>query len=421
MTGNGSAWSYRANPSGFFLVALAVAFQVLITPTIAGNPIRIGTADVLLPFALALAILQWATGRLPRPTPVVAHFWLWLAAITLWMTVSLAIGYWETGGWQKWALINKYMGWYVLIGFMLVGMWAAQTASSNQIRLFVRVFVGIAAAISGLDLLVFVVMQAVDQFAFPRLNGWTGNPNSFGYMIAVAVVIMMPMLREKPLFSRRYDPLIMGILFATLLYSGSRSAWVGVGVGIVFLATLRIWMPSLLLRSGIICIVISVIIYLFQLLVAPHVGKITSAIDPYFMRPTIIMDSGITHRMRIMSDAIEMWTRHPIRGIGLGTFYWADAQRYDTPATIHNSALWLLCETGLIGLALFTALLATAVRALWRALRSATSDPLALGGAASLAVMVGASVGMEALYQRHVWFLAGYALIACLRRETTDG
>lgn len=412
--------------AGWSLAALAVAFQVLMTPTIGGNPIRIGAADALLPILLAFALWQWASGRMAPPRLSLPRFWWWLAALTLWLTISLVIGRSATGGWQKWALINKYGGWFILCGFLIVGMWAAQRLEQDQRDRFIRFFCATAAIISIIDILLFMVMQVIDPFVFPRLTGWAGNPNSFGYLLAVITVIALPAIHRNRLFGLRGDQWFIGLLTTALLFSGSRSAWVGTVCGLAVLMLLHEVPWRIVVRGAILGVLLSCVVSglpwltnwvlksLLQLSPSP-------SLSPYFLRHDIAQDSGVNHRVRIMIDAFAMWRAHPVLGVGLGTFYWADTIRHsNAPATIHNSALWLLCETGLVGLASFTAFFIGVGRSLWSKLRVCRPDPLAVGSAAALAVLLGASVGMEAIYQRHVWFLAGYALAACGASRARD-
>ena len=78
------------------------------------------------------------------------------------------------------------------------------------------------------------------------------------------------------------------------------------------------------------------------------------------------------------------------------------------PVSIHNTALWLLTETGIIGLLLFTFFVVYAIRKILTA--SNKYDELILGGTAVLILFVLASLTTEVMYQRHLWFIAGLTL-----------
>ena len=84
--------------------------------------------------------------------------------------------------------------------------------------------------------------------------------------------------------------------------------------------------------------------------------------------------------------------------------------RDDISGTIHNSILWLLAETGLIGAALFSIFFLIVTRNLYLAGRAPEADPLLFGVLGILLVFAGASIGTEVLYQRYLWFLTALAL-----------
>ena len=99
-------------------------------------------------------------------------------------------------------------------------------------------------------------------------------------------------------------------------------------------------------------------------------------------------------------------------GIGLGGFLWSHRSSNDPlrGIQIHATPLWLLVETGIVGLALFAAFYFAVMRALlWRNGKW-EKDPVLIGIAAALVVMGVASIGTEILYQRYLWFLAGLGL-----------
>ena len=75
----------------------------------------------------------------------------------------------------------------------------------------------------------------------------------------------------------------------------------------------------------------------------------------------------------------------------------------------HSTYLWLLTETGAIGLLIWMSFLALALRALVRGCRD-DHDGIITAVAAVLVVFMVMSVGMEAMYQRHVWLLLGAGL-----------
>ncbi len=105
-----------------------------------------------------------------------------------------------------------------------------------------------------------------------------------------------------------------------------------------------------------------------------------------------------------------MWRENPIFGAGVGVFYHRElTSGAPNPAVPHNTALWLLSETGIAGVAVVAGAGLFLFRHLMRALSAAGGAVRGhlLASCAILALHVGASVGMDCFYQRPLWLFAG--------------
>ncbi|MEW5727612.1 MAG: O-antigen ligase family protein, partial [Pseudomonadota bacterium] len=398
--------------AGWILAAFAITFQVLVNIPVGGGYLRLGASDLLLP--VFAGVVAWHAARHPAQVPrwIVPGLWFWLAALTAWLTVALVIGHGRIGAWQEWALVNKFAGWFVLVAYLVVGGWVAQFAGRPDEDRFVRWLAVLAAGLSLVSLARYLVMQAVNPELYPRLEGIAGNPNSFGCLLAVAWVVLVAVQSDRQVMSVRHFHWTIVSLNIGLLYAGSRSSWLGLVLGLAVLQAFHCipWRPLLRASavSAVLCALIAQVPPFIHATIPPEDAPNLS--EPYFLRPSMVDDTGVSHRVRLMREALALWQENPVAGVGLGTFYWADRQAHGgTGAVIHNTALWLLTETGLVGVALFGGFFLAGTLRLWRRLRL-EPDPLGVGILATLAIFLGASVGMEAMYQRHLWFLAGYAL-----------
>ncbi len=109
-------------------------------------------------------------------------------------------------------------------------------------------------------------------------------------------------------------------------------------------------------------------------------------------------------------------------GIGIGTYYQAHRDVPNVADTIHNTFLWLLTETGIVGAGLFPGFFLAIFLALLRGARGPPAgDPFLWGTLGVLLVFAGASVGTEILYQRYFWFLLGLALAVPYRPGREPG
>lgn len=83
---------------------------------------------------------------------------------------------------------------------------------------------------------------------------------------------------------------------------------------------------------------------------------------------------GQAGRLALASDAVEIWSRHPLLGVGPGNS-WPYMHRYSTLDTPHNQYVNVLLEFGAVGLACFVWFLAAALKTGRDALRRARDGP----------------------------------------------
>jgi O-antigen ligase len=132
--------------------------------------------------------------------------------------------------------------------------------------------------------------------------------------------------------------------------------------------------------------------------------------SPYLINKENVQKNSVQARIASAFKALEMWRGAPIIGEGLGSYRHAIEGQSDIADTIHNSFLWLLAETGLVGALLFLAFFGIVLYSLYRASRVPNADPLIAGVFGVLLVFAGASIGTEIMYQRYFWFLMGLAI-----------
>lgn len=425
------------------LVLLAISFQLQTTLDLWGNVLRTSVADLFAPFLLVGAIAHVARTTVSMPACRVRGLWVWLALLSGWMLVALFIGYLHTGSFQAWAVLNKFTGWFVLLGYFVLGCWVGGVLDIGFRDRFLRTFFVTGWAISAYSILVFALarLNVLDPFfigllapegALYRPEGFLANPNAFGYLVAVLLALQAPFVKNRLLFSPRVHCLGAAIAVVALVFSGSRSAWLGLMIAWPALFALQ----ALDLReslkalglAGIVCVFLAYAPQLANVIYVPD-GQETAQAGPasaqslYILRDNIASDQGIQVRLKLTREALDAWRRAPVTGIGLGGFLWEQKQaQKPNPATIHNTFLWLLTETGVIGVGLFAAFFLACLRGLVQRGRRVERDHFSMGVFGALLVFAGASLGMEAMYQRHLWFLLGCALVipARARAPLTD-
>ena len=438
--------------SGKFWSLFAISLQVALTIDLGGNAIRIGVSDLLIPLILVVVILHRGLG--PAITFFAAQraIALWLVAAGVWLAISLMIAYFRFDSVIAWALINKLAGWLVLVSYLFVG-WVVTMHNPELPKSFCQAFIGFAA----LTGLIAIAMKVAMQIRFPllagsyssylqfmenigpsnsilsfagkqyfRLQGFFENPNAFGVLIASTAVLLAPSMRGRQLFAPALQTSVMVVLLATVVLSGSRSAWVGLGAGCLALVFLR----AVDMRRMLACAVLAAgFLMALELLQDVAVRwSLQQSGQAGAAGPRDLLDyarttagfslSSSAIRWEMTKDAIDHWLSFPVFGGGLGSEIMRQyrAGQVDV-VSIHSTPLWLLTETGLVGLFIFGALAVACLRALLHSSEREARMPIQSGTVGVGAVYIGASVGMETLYQRYGWFLFGMAVVATYSRQ----
>jgi hypothetical protein len=269
--------------------------------------------------------------------------------------------------------------------------------SWNHLRWIFRVFVS-AVTIHSVLFLMVMLAQNFGLLSWPsmnlggaRLTGLLIDPNAFGGLILVALIInATTRAHGQPLLRGHAALFANAALAAALMFTYSRSAWVGgilalTGFALLFprralTGFLRL-LPALALAGAIIAVTI-----------LPTVLKLAQ-------RPDQVQD-----RVSILTLAFNDFFSHPILGIGLGTSDVLHGQ------IVHNTTIWFLTEFGPLGLISILGFVASHGAMAYTAHRRLAPPQRVLPAAFLLAHVgvYGLSMGIESLYQRHWWLvLAG--------------
>jgi putative inorganic carbon (HCO3(-)) transporter len=182
-----------------------------------------------------------------------------------------------------------------------------------------------------------------------------------------------------------------------ILFTFSRSAWVGLAVAFLLLFLIR---PTVAMRPLLAGVVAAPLVVMLM------GRRFLPILDEMASRPKQVQE-----RFDLIHQALQAFVRHPLLGGGLGSF------RLGAGVVAHNSAMWFLADFGVVGLTVFIAFLAWFFVKAWYAFRFAPQreQPLALALLLAHAAMVGVAMGIEAFYQRHWWMVlaliaSGYSL-----------
>lgn len=338
-----------------------------------------------------------------------------LAALIVWVTCSIALS--ENYG----RALSEVSNWYVAA--LIFVIFATTLRTERDVRLVVAAFVfgavmsvSIGLAATGLQPVDSAIETATHTEG--RLKGGSSDPNYLAAGIVPAIVL------------------------AAGLATTTRSALWRWAIGMA-VAVLAIGLAATQSRGGFLALIAAAAAAL--VLVRRHRMQILAglallagfvalmlATTPGAWERVTRMDGGGNGRSDLWTVAWRVGQEHPVTGVGISDFA-AEAHRYvrrpgqlteaaqivDRPHVAHNTYLQVLTELGVVGLALFVALLLALLTITYRAARdlSARGQP-ALASLAS-ALFVAQLAWLVALFfisaagDRRLWVLL--ALGAVLR------
>lgn len=346
-------------------------------------------ADCFLLLALLLALSQ---------LKYIKTVWtIWHFAIALTFVLGSIVTAVRFGELNRYELVNKDAG--LLLPFLSYAAITSAITEWEDLRRILRVFVlsvvleNLVAVAGFLAAYFLGVTTPFTRYEGLRLSGMLLDPNAYGGLLVVALVICegaswgaAPLFKGWTFWVSRLT-LALGILFTF-----SRSAWIGLGLAALLLVMVR---PALVVRfvliglAGIPCL----------LLLLGH--RFVPVFREMASRPRQVQE-----RFELVNEALQIFARHPFLGGGLGSF------RLAVGEVAHNSAMWFLADFGIVGLVVLMGFLAWFFGKAWFAYRFAPAkeQPLVLALLLAHAAMLGVAMGIEAFYQRHWWLV--FSLIA---------
>ena len=382
-----------------YVALLPYLFQV-------GDRLNFAPSDCFLLLVLVLAAAQLKYHR--------SAWTIWHIGILVTFVLGSLVAAMRFGELDRYELLNKDAG--LLLPFLSYVVITSTITEWEDLRRILRIFTLSVVVENLLAIGAFLaayflgVETPFTRYEGLRLSGMLLDPNAYGGLLVVALVVCegaswgpAPLFQRSMLWFSRLT-LALGILFTF-----SRSAWIGLGLAFLFLLALR---PTLALRPVLAGMVAApCLILLMGRRFLPIFEELAS-------RPKQVQE-----RFDLIHQGLQAFVRHPLLGGGLGSF------RLGAGEVAHNSAMWFLADFGIAGLAALVAFLAWFFAKGWFAYRFAprTEQPVALALFLAHAAMVGVAMGIEAFYQRYWWLVlaliaSGYSLTirpaGSLRHET---
>jgi putative inorganic carbon (hco3(-)) transporter len=338
-----------------------------------------------------LLVLLLAAGQLKYRK---AAWSIWHFGIPALFAVGSLVAAVRFGALDQYELLNKDAG--LLLPFL---SYAAITSSINSwedLRRILRVFTLSVAlqnilCVGGfLAAYFFGVVNPFTRYAGQRLSGMLIDPNAYGGLLVAALVICEgASMGQAPLFRGPTLWLCRVTLGMGLLFTFSRSAWMGLGLAFLLLSAIQTRTAVRLVLAGALgapCLLLLMgnrFIPIFEVMAS---------------RP-----KQVQGRFDLIHNAYQAFAGHPFLGGGIGSFRLGEGE------IAHNTAMWFLADFGIVGLTVLLGFVGWFFAKGWFAYRLAPlrTQPLVLALILAHTAMFGLAMGIEAFYQRHWWVVLG--------------
>ncbi len=430
-------WSQIAVLGAAVITAMLLYFQIRVP--LEHGEVTVNAADVLALTGLGLlAFVLWTKRSL---APVPAWFFGGLAAISLLLLLALGLGYIRFGS-NSWALMNRGLGWIIILGYVTLGISAA-FAAAGSVRMVLGVFAmaGVTVAAQQLALLLLALFGTdfpADAFVVP-LRGYANNSNAFAFQLVMSAACVVTASRIG-LFGIRpslYNAALV-IIGLAIYYTNSRAGLGMLTILLVLMVTFAepqrrgqafrsamIVALALLVAAVMPTVLATMRVMLLQLLseyLRPaDLAIFDRSITPY-LSITVQRTSSDSERWLSIIEGWELWLKHPLLGAGLGGYVQERIEAGRKFLVIHSVPVWLMAETGLVGLLVTGTVLAMLVNHAFQLMARPDRHGWGIGLLLILACMSAAGLVHDLFFQRSFWFLLGlYVAAGFLPEERQNG
>ena len=430
---------YMAKYVALGSIMMGVALQVQPNITLTGHSIRASLSDlILIPFLLfPILVFRQAPRLLPWPSII------WAAGLCGAIAIAYANGVISMGAPTSWATI-KLAGAFLLLSYFLIGAAMAVLGGRRAQDLFVASFATLMATLVLFYFAITLLPAISTDFIGVgwRFTGLISNPNAAGLALNLAFVLAVTHTHYFDCILPKGTSLLLLVLLTLgLILTTSSAAWGAAGIStllLVFLKQIKILRLlmvvaiSSLLATGLMfsknvnpaALPFQVILSLQKVKMASNViwkkiglGSSSKEVNSKYGKPAFLASIG--PRAATNLAALRMWQAAPVFGKGLG--YFLESQRETkifgaVAFQVHNTWLWLLAETGIVGLFAFIGFVGFSMLELSRKISYSRRFNGTQPANFAIALLVFCiawqimSLAHELMYQRYVWFALGMAL-----------
>jgi len=394
-------------------VAVLIFFNLHLSFDYGANNINL--ADPFAILAFAAVCLQCVHDR-KAPVWRVAGVNRLLIAFTLMWLFGLVWGA-KSIGLTQWALVGRFFGWFILLGYLATGYLMVSTHGRQGLRRLIETMsaVGASVVLIHAALRLFAPVFNLDYVIPTNFEGFSQNRNAFAFQMLCLIALSIGYSRtsEKLLTPRRISQsniygIAIGLAVLGIILSGSRT---GILTFVIILTT------SLVFDLGNRCLMLKAIVTAaFLWVIGWIINYLMHTVELSNLQASMSTEASDQGRWAANLLGLKLWLTSPIAGIGMGVFLEKSAFAFGFPIIIHSTPIWLLTEFGLFGLGIMFYAIYIFANHLRSSKASIPSDN-------ALLLLIVAFVFFcqlhEILFQRTLWFAIG-ALIALPKVRRDD-
>lgn len=192
---------------------------------------------------------------------------------------------------------------------------------------------------------------------FNRIFATLRHPSDYGYFLLIFIIILLGFWFMN---FKRANTFIFSILLAFLIihmvYTFSRMVW------IIFIFAVYLFSVIAKLKKP---LKVLFLFFMIALVAMVFMNKIVSRFEMEFLSSNysafgirelfgIPITGSSASRLSFIQEAFKEFIAHPLFGRGLGFFYYyLSPKNFGSNIEVHSDLIKLLCETGIVGTALF--------------------------------------------------------------------
>ncbi|MFK7840422.1 MAG: O-antigen ligase family protein [Bdellovibrionales bacterium] len=411
----------------------AVFLQIQVTIFADGDylGLRLGLSDFLIPFAGLYILFSLLTKRSVWPCWSSPWLYGWLGALVIVMSIALLNGYMVNNELSNWAFYNKYLGFFILLAYFLLGGWITSNVidKGRLLTIFMNVFTGFMILLMIASTVSLFIQFFASSHLWLSMYPWDGlaaNRNAFMVLYVLAFSFVIFSYSKDEHFMPFWMQSLFWVFMPTfLIFNDSRTGWIA---SLLLLVILFCRHPLIKLKKIVLFLIVGIAIAVVPYMVKTNVNSyILNGMQMKYLLSAMNKQGGQLDyfgdqkRHLAVEDGLELYKQHnPIIGSGLGSYKpFQIEKRGEFIDVIDFTALWLLTETGALGLFMFAAFFVMCVYRLYLLSYKNKYNSSSFYRAIFTFLIIFAlmSVLHELLYTRVLWFVAGLGLITVSSKQ----